>query len=195
MNKIGIIYFFFSITLFSLAGCGSSTVKENLSVATDFKQIDIGDQYQLKVPKYMTRTTSLNSEASFQSSNVLKTTYCIVIDESIEDFIKSFRLLEQYKEDKSVLDNYAEVQLGFIDEDIDIISQTEVQITSINGSNARMLSLDGSSDDLPYDITYFITFIEGDENIYMMMNWTLTSKKFQLSDTFNKIALSFQALK
>ncbi len=185
----------FLLTIFLLAECGQSTLKENLSITADFKQIDVGDQYSIKIPKYMKKTTSLNSDASFQSSNIFKEAYCIVIDERKDDFTSSFRLLDQYDEDKSILDNYADVQMGFISEGLTVISQTEMQETVINGSKARMLSLDGRSEDIQYDITYFFTFIEGEENIYMIMTWTLKSKKFKLRDTFNKIALSFQAIK
>ncbi len=92
-----------------LVACGKDTPKENLSITEDFKQVDVGDQYSVKIPKYMKRTTSLNSEASFQCNNVLKTAYCIIIDEDKKEFVDSFRLLEQYNEDLSVLDNWITV--------------------------------------------------------------------------------------
>lgn len=195
MKRVIIRNFLFAMVIMLLTNCGGSTIKENLSVTADFKQIDIGNQYSLKIPKYMKETNSLNTDASFQCNNLIKQAYCIVIDEPKEDFLSSFRLLGEYNEDQSLLDNYANVQLGFINEDLSIISQTALQKTTINGSNARMLSIDGKSSDIPYDITYFITFIEGEENVYMMMTWTLKKNKFKLRDTFNKIALSFQAYK
>lgn len=185
----------FAIASHMLTGCESGSEKENLSLESDFDQISVAEIYTLMVPKYMKRTTSLNSEASFQCNNMLKAAYCIVIDEPKDEFTSSFRLLEQYAEDKSVLDNYANAQIGFITEDLTVISQSDIENISINGLEARTMTMDASSKDIPHDITYFITFYEGSENIYMMMNWTLSSKKVKLSDTFDKIAQSFQEVK
>ncbi|MEL6557751.1 MAG: hypothetical protein AAFQ94_06170 [Bacteroidota bacterium] len=192
MNRV-ILIFVFSLAIFTLSACLPDNEKENLSLETDFDEISVADLYALKVPKYMKRTTSLNSEASFQCNNVLRTAYCIVIDESKDEFISSFRLLDQYAEDKSILDNYADAQIGFLTEDLTVTSLSETEKATINGLETRIVTMDASSNDIPHEITYFITFYEGSEHIYMMMNWTLSTKKTKLSDTFDKIASSFKS--
>jgi len=174
--------------------CNNGPEKETLSLSKDFKTMGVGTQYQLKIPKYMKKVASLNANASFQASNVFKETYCVVIDESKSEFVSSFRLLEKYDEDKNALENYAAAQLGFFGENLEIISKTETITTRINDTKALMLSIDTSSEEFPSDITYFLTFFEGKEHVYMLMIWTRKQKKVELSDTFNKIANSFQAL-
>lgn len=194
MNRV-VPILVFSLIVLTFTACLPDNEKENLSLETDFDEISVADLYTLKVPKYMKRTTSLNSEASFQCNNVLRTAYCIVIDESKGEFISSFRLLDQYTEDKSILDNYADAQMGFLAEDLKVISLSEIKKTTINGLEARTVIMDASSNDIPHKITYFITFYEGSEHIYMMMNWTLSSKKVKLSDTFDKITSSFKVIR
>lgn len=184
--------FLISLLSVAISGCLGPGKPEKLSLVKDFKLVTIADQYSLKIPNYMSETSSLNSEASFQAQNIFKETYSIVIDESKEEFVSAFKMIDLYDESEDILTNYANAQYNFITENLTVLSKTEMVGTRINGREAMMISIDGKTTEIDYDITYFLTFVEGEENLYMMMNWTLKKNKHRLLDTFNKIAHSLE---
>ncbi|MGB3465630.1 MAG: hypothetical protein WBA74_10180 [Cyclobacteriaceae bacterium] len=187
-----ILIFFGTLLLF---GCDVKK-EEKLSLEKDFKTIEVADLYSIKVPNYMTETESLNDEASVQVWSIFKETYCIVIEDVKEEFISTFKMIDLYDEDKSVLINYAEMQYAAMSENLEVLSETEMITTKINGADAIMLSMDSDKSlSVPTEITYFLTFIEGKENIYLVLTWTLREKKHRYRDTFNKIANSFKLKK
>jgi len=90
----------------------SNNTIENLSIETDFDPIVINSQYMVRIPKYMKKSNSLNDDASLQYLNTFKETCVIIIDESKEDIISTFKELGEYNDSLSVVKNYTEIQLN-----------------------------------------------------------------------------------
>lgn len=165
--------------------------KEQTLENSDFKEVEINHQYRMGIPKYMRETTGLNKEALLQYQNIFKETYTIVIDESKEEFVKVFSDLDQYNDDISLIKNYRDIQLQLISERMNVEKQGEPIELKINGMEAEMVDLDGTVDGIDEKISYFLTFIEGTDNVYMIMSWTMTSRKETYKATFENMAKSF----
>jgi len=56
------------------------------------------------------------------------------------------------------------------------------------------VEMDGLVEGIDEAITYYITFLEGRENVYMMMAWTLKDKKEKLRSDYEKMFSSFRLL-
>jgi len=166
--------------------------QENLSLETDFIPIEINDEYRISIPKYMKNTSVLNEEASLQYLNVFKETYIIIIDESKEELISTFKDLGEYNESISVSENYRDIQLKYLSEDIDLSMKSNSKSKRINGLDAELIEIDGGIEG--EEIFYFLSFIEGKDKVYMIMAWTSKERKRKYKSTFKKIAESFRQI-
>ncbi|NAS29951.1 hypothetical protein GTQ40_03110 [Flavobacteriaceae bacterium R38] len=167
---------------------------ENLS-ENDFNPVRINNEYVIRIPDYMRKANNLNDDASLQYQNTFRETYIIIIDESKSEFITTFKELGTYNDSVSVIKNYRNVQFQNFEEGLHIDSKSAPRSLIINGLNAETIEFSGQTDDIPLDITYFLTFIEGKNNVYMVMAWTLAERKDKYRNTFEKIVNSFQLIK
>ena len=170
----------------------SPSSSEHLS-DTDFKRVKVDSLFILSVPKYMKSMEGLNEEASLQYANIYKETYAVVIHENKEEFIASFREYDEYDESLSVIENYSEVQTKMFEEALTNPKSSPYGLTEINGVQARQVAIEGESDGIK--IVYLLGFIEGKENIFMVMNWTLQNRFEKYETTFEMINSSFNLLK
>ncbi len=189
----------FSIALIGalwLAACMdfNKNKEENLSEASDFNLIEINKEYSLRIPKYMKKAKDLNDDASLQYQNVFKETYVIVIDESEQGIINTFSDAGEYDSTLTMAENYRDIQLKSLSESITVQSKTDPVATKINGLNAQLVQVDGTVEGVKSGISYFLAFIEGNGNVYMIMAWTLKDRKDKYRKTFDRIAKSFQLM-
>ncbi|MGB5818895.1 MAG: hypothetical protein WBG90_05375 [Saonia sp.] len=168
--------------------------EENLSVAEDFNTIKVDDHYSIALPKYMKEAKDLNDDASLQYQNIFKEAYIVIIDEPKQDVIEIFKELEEWNDSKSVVENYRDIQLQFLAEGIAIDNQSESRSLKINGMDAEIVEIDGNAADVIYDIAYTLGFVEGKENVYMIMAWTLKDKRKKFKKTYDLAIRSFELL-
>ena len=187
-------YFSSSWRLLSFLPCDLVNKKENLSLEHDFSLIKINNEYQIRIPNYMKKTEELHDEASLQFQNVFKETYLIIIDEPKDEFISVFNMLGEYDSTLSVVENYRNIQLRFISENITSPEISEPTARKINGLDAELVELDGRVEGVIYKVSYFLAFFEGDENVYMAMAWTISTRKDRFQDTFEKAFGTFQLI-
>jgi hypothetical protein len=150
--------------------------------------------FSLSIPAYMTKATTLNDDASLQYQNMFKEVYVIVIGEDKQEFINTFKKLDNYDTTRSPVSNYADVQVQATSANMNVISKTDIVRSKINGMRAAATEMDASVEGVSTPITYFLTFFEGKEKMYMIMAWTFQSKKDTYRNTFDKMAKSFKLL-
>ncbi len=148
------------------------------------------DDYEISLPSDMQKTTGLNSDASLQYQNIHKELYTIVIDEPKKEFIAA--LNELGYEEKPNITLYRDIQLQRLAERMHITHQSNPSSAPINGLQAETIDIDAKVDNIEEELSYFLTFIDGKNNIYMIMSWTLKSKKQEYKKTFETIAQSFK---
>lgn len=167
----------------------SKNSSENL-LNTDFELVNINNQYSMEVPDFMKESKELNDEASLQYQNIFKEVYIIVIDESREEFKTVFQDLGEYDDEISMVENYKSIQLEFLQEAITIHSKEDVESSVINGLPFEIVKVDATSDGI--DIAYTIAYIDGPENVYMIMAWTEKDKREKNEALFQKMIKSFK---
>ncbi len=182
MKKSAAILSSFAL-FFLLYSCGSDSKTESAL-----------DLYQITLPGYMNKATDLNIDASMQFQNIYKETYLAIIDEDKTDFVDAFRELGEYDSSLSTIGNYRKIQIDYFLESVRVIKKGEPKQITINGMATEQIEFEGRVTGVDYDIFYIMTFVEGKEDLYMIMTWTLSSSKdkyrndfITMCNTFNEI--------
>ena len=191
MKRISAISTVFSLFLL-LTSCGNMGSKDGGDIdPSEFQAESALQQYQISIPKYMKKATGLNQDASLQFQNVFKETYIAIIDEDKSDFVDVFKELGRYDEAQSIAGNYRNVQMDYFTEGMEIVSETTPKKVTINGLNAEQVEFTARVPEVDYDIFYVLTFVEGRESVYMIMEWTLSEYKDKYKETFYYMADTF----
>jgi hypothetical protein len=184
------------LTGLSLSSCMLNLNKEEKTGGkVDLKVVSINEDYSMGVPMHMSKTTSLNDDASLQFQNIFKETYVIVIDENKKEFIDAYMELSAYDTSRSALSNYSDTQVQSTTANMEVVSQKDLTRLKINGLRAATTEIDARVEGLKFPVTYFLTFIEGKEKLYFIMAWTLQDKKDTHRAAFDQMARSFKTLK
>ena len=166
----------------------SSINNEEVKVE-DLKIVNVNDNYSMAIPKYMSEMKSLNDDASLEYANIFKETYTIVIDEDKEEFINTFQELEIYKDSLSALENYSSFQINSIQESLEKADNKEL-MTGIRNYDSKQFECSGKSEGI--NVKYLISFIEGKDDMYMIMSWTKKNKFKNYENVFNLSHSSFK---
>ncbi|MCI2228435.1 hypothetical protein MC378_04590 [Polaribacter sp. MSW13] len=192
--KKSIVLILFTVLSFSsckkIIESASSVGKDNINVE-DLKAVHVNNEYSLSVPDYMTELKSLHDEASFEYANIFKETYTVVLDESKQEFIDTFKEIEMYNDSISALDNYTNIQLQSFQENITDLKVKPLD-NKIKNLDSKQYEFHGKVDDL--EIAYLIGFIEGKDKMFMIMSWTMDNRYNKYKDTFKLIQGSFKFL-
>ncbi len=164
-------------------------LKENQN---SFNTIQINNLYSIDVPDFLVKTNSLNDEASLQYENTAKEYYVIVIDEAKHDFLEA--LNNELNEDEAytieeVLEPYSYLQFTtFANED----QYYDFEYIDVNGLNGQQLDITNYFESL--NVFYKMACIEGNDNLYFVVTWTLDSYKDKHNDSMQKIIDSFKEI-
>ena len=180
-----------------IAGCMPSQDQSQgkTKAKIDLETVNINNEYSMGIPKFMSEAKSLNDEASLQYQNIFQEAYVIVIDESKDEYIESYKNLDAYDTTQSVIANYTDTQIQSITSRLEVIEKSEVKTFRINGLNASSIEIDGKVENVDVPITYFLNFVEGREKLYFIMAWTLQKKKDTHRSTFEEMVKSFRVFK
>lgn len=183
-----------AMSIFVLAGCSTKFIPEfaPTETTTKIEAVTINDEYSVEIPEYMKKAKNLNDVASLQYQNIFKETYVIVIDENKSEFIKALKDAGVYQDDQSVIDNYANIQMGYFKENITAEGNPKIQKTKTNGLESRMVATTGRTTGIDFDIYYVISYIESDDKLYTAMAWTLADRQAKYEQDLKGILNSFK---
>ncbi len=188
-----------ALASFTISGCSSKpkTDEDRTTMQADesFQEVKINGLYSMKLPEYMTAGDDLNDEASLQYQNIYKEVYVIVIDEPKQDFIDVFMELGDYDSTKSACDNYADAQMESIEGNMETVtSKSTMRKTKLNGNDARVVDVTGTQAGITDAMGFTVAFVEGKENLYMIMTWTFEKSKDKYQDDMDMMINSFKEL-
>ncbi len=187
----------FSVLAFS--SCGGGNSREGRDDAGEPKEKKIkmeeasANDYKLMVPKHMVKTTDLNDEASLQYQNIYKELYIIVIDEPRDTIIESFKMLGEYDDTKSPVENYRTFLMDQLESNMDIKAEPEIRKEKINGMDAEIVSFNAKVEGVAYEVFYQAAFYEGKNNFYYLSTWTLANKKGDNREEMEAMIKSFKS--
>ena len=178
-------------TVFLLTAC-TAPPEDFDEVAVETREVN--GLYSMDIPTILNSTTDLNDDASLQYNSLYNEKYIIVIDEDKQEFVDAFILIDEYDKSISVVDNYANVQLAFMDESVTVLEESSLKSMKINGMDARVKAMDGTILGVPEEISYWLGYVEGENTMYTIMTWTLKSKKISNEKEANDMINSLKEL-
>lgn len=159
----------------------------------EIQSIKIKGQYEIELPKTLSKADNLHEDASLQYQNLFSEFYTIVIDEPISDFndlvTQDEYLAESYKPNLTGYSNLLKDNLSVAVKDGKF---SEFEDTKVNGMEAKLMNVTGTVDGI--DVYYQFGFIKGKERYYQIVNWTELSRKEDHSKVMAKIISSFKEL-
>ncbi|WP_439151258.1 hypothetical protein [Winogradskyella sp.] len=175
----------------AVKNAAADNTPESLS-ERNYQTVSVNELYQLDVPRYMKEMENLHPDASLKYANIYKEAYTIVIDENKQDFIDSFVEFNEYDQELSPVENYTNAYKSMLNETVDNLKFQDYGLVKLNGNPARQVKLSGIVDGIK--AYYMITCVEGEENLYMIMSWTIGDRFEKLETTFEYINGTFKIL-
>ena len=164
------------------------------NLTTKFETVTIDGHYQMDVPDYMTSSTELNDEASLQYENSIKETYVIVINEEKQMLIDLFTEIGSWDESITPLENYVAIQTESMESSLNILNKKGPNDKKVNGMPVMVYEYDGYAPGISYEIYYYMAYIEGEDELFMVSAWCLGEDKDTYKDTFVKMIESFKEI-
>jgi len=159
----------------------------------EIQSIKIKGQYEIELPKKLSKADNLHEDASLQYQNLFSEFYTIVIDEPISDFndlvTQDEYLAENYKPN---LTGYSNLLKDNLSASIKNGKFSNFEDTKINGMEAKLMNVSGTVDGI--DVYYQFGFVKGRERYYQIVNWTELKRKEDHSGAMEKIISSFKEL-
>lgn len=135
---------------------------------------------------------NLYNQASLQYGSRSKDAYTVVINENKKDFMVYFRQIGAYNEKLSIIKNYAAAQVNYFREEMNATRIEQYDLTEINNYNAHQFRIEHRVNH--YKMAYLIAYIETENDLFMIMNWTPLNKFDKLENEFNDINSSFKLI-
>ena len=157
----------------------------------EWKTIKVNN-YAVELPSYLSESKQLNDDASLQYQNIFKELYIIVIDENkkeMESSLSDNGLDEIYSND---FEGYTELLSTNLASNVAMKNKTEKD-TLINSLQAKILKFEGKVEDI--NVFYEVVYINGIDDYYQVMTWTLLEKKSEFEPIMDKMIQSFRIKK
>jgi hypothetical protein len=146
--------------------------------------------FRMEIPNYMEATTELDADRPFQYQEYAREHYIIASYEELA--IIEPLLNEMDNRTIPTLQKYAEYNWTILEENVAISSREDMIETRIAGMNARIYEFNGTVEGVTEPINYYAAFIEGKDNIYFILAWTLESEKETFRPIADKMIRSFR---
>ncbi len=177
-------FFITIIAILLLLSCGDSKEKT--------QTVKVKNSYTMELPEFLTKTTTLSEEASLQYQNIPREIYIMVIDEpksELKEVIAANALEDYYTTN---LDGYAQLLYNGIDSRTNLDSMPNLKSKKLNGLDAKTCAFTGTVQGL--HIYWSLAFVEGKNNYYQVMTWTLLNKKEEYKDIMDAMTNSFKEI-
>ena len=149
----------------------------------------VGEKYTLTIPDFLNKTNDLNEDASLQYEHLRKELYVLVIDENkkeLYDILEENELVDTYAKS---LEGFTKLFLDGFEGDPNFPDVPDASDEQINGLPAKIITMDGKAEDV--DIHYKIALVEGKDDFYQIMTWTIKSMKAEHSTDMDDLLRSF----
>lgn len=187
-------YFCFVFLCF-LVSCGNSEEGKRTSIDTSqYKTESLEGNFQISIPKKMKKASQLNPDASMQFEDKNTNSYLVVIKENRFDFLKAYGAAGVLDNDLSDIGNYRKIQVAYFLKRLTLIEAGEPNALTINGKKAEQIEFNCQVPNANSNIFYVMTFVEGDDELYMIISWTPSLLEEEHKETFYAMANSFTEL-
>lgn len=137
-------------------------------------------QSKVMMPAGWSVQDELHDDAEIQVANPREEQYMIVLTENKDDFVDTD------------LQDYAEITLESLAMSAGVDELPEPQSLTINGLPAIQYEISGTVDNMK--VVYWLTDVEGTENYYQVLTWTLASQAEDNRAILQKAVESFEEI-
>lgn len=162
------------------------------SCKKETQTVDIEGRYTIELPVTLTKTNSINEEASLQYQDNFNDLYTIVIDEPKATFTKALKQNALENRYENNLEGYSKLITDGLDSSLSIKEFPDFEETTINGLKTRLLSFEGVS--AGNKVYWKLAFIEGSNTYYQVMVWTAADKRKKSEKEMAAIIHSFKEM-
>ena len=156
--------------------------------------VEVEDLYSMIIPGFMYSTNKLNDAASLQYNNTSDEKYIIVINEDKQEFIDAFKEIDEFDDSMPLVDFFASIQFDSFSENSSIYNETEFKDITFQGMPAKYKKVVATVPSITQKIVYWFAYIEGQENLYTMMAWSLESSEKEYDKHVMKMFKSLREL-
>lgn len=154
------------------------------------ERISFQDQFSIELPADLKKTTGLSDGAVLQYSNAQKELYVVVLQENKSELAKLINQnIAETEKSELNLKKYAALCFETLKNQSQSIHNFETRNTAINGLNAEYADFTASVSGV--DIYYNYAILEGAENYYQLLVWTVLQQKNMNEDVMQQIITSF----
>ncbi|OIQ16016.1 MAG: hypothetical protein BM557_10700 [Flavobacterium sp. MedPE-SWcel] len=153
------------------------------------KILKIRGLYSLEIPEFLSETNDLNDYASLQYKNQLREFYVVVIHEPKNEFQETLvnnGLEEHYTSD---LNDYTELAWVGLETSLSFDSKPKIKSLEINNLDAQVMDITGTTEGV--SIYWKFACIEGRNNYYQVVVWTLVDRREKYQPAIDAIIDSF----
>jgi hypothetical protein len=160
------------------------------STKDSFKTISVNDEYEVRLPSFLTKVSNLNDDASLQYQHAWRNIMVLVIDESKHEFhdaITSNNLIDQYSIDLSgylniVIDNYRN--------NFNAITSSSINDTTSGNMKTKTVNMSATVDG--DNLHLKIAAVEGVKKYYQIIIITSRQRAHEYSALSDTIVYSFR---
>ena len=163
----------------------------------EFTEAKVNGKYSMMLPTYMTSTKELHDDASMQYMHEMKEVYIIVIDEekdSIDIMLSELEGLEVFDESRSLVGQMMDLQMLNMRMSSTISAEEDEEAIKVGEFDGMRKELVATVPGIDAEVGYFLTMVEGKNNVYTIMQWTLGSRMDKYKPEFEKMVDSFKEL-
>ena len=194
MKKSIAFFICFSLSLI-LISCGDSNKEKLEAVDTsNYKTQTLDGNFQISIPKELKKASQLNPDAAMQFENKNSNNYLVVIKENRFEFLKAYGAAGVLNSDLSDIANYRKIQVDYFVKRLILIEENKPKTLTINGKKAEQIEFTCQVPNANSNIFYVMTFVEGENELYMIISWTLSLLEEEHKESFYAIASSFKTL-
>ena len=154
----------------------------------DYKEIKVGDTYQLRIPESMQQSNELHDFAQLQYSDDKEGFFLIGINEPKDDLnrLQLFYGLEEY----------AHFGTRTVSQGLDTVNVSSQSSQEINGIPCVSTDLFGAmtSGEVPIEVYYRLMVLESNKNFYQLIACSSRAKSPRFNSIVDEIECSFSEL-
>lgn len=178
-----------------LVSCGNSENEKRTPLdPSNYRTETLDGNFQISIPKKMNKATQLNPDAAMQFEDQINNSYFAVIKEDRAAFLKAYGDAGVLDENLSDIGNYRKIQVAYFVKRLILIEEGEPDALTINGKKAEQIEFTCKVPNANSNIFYVMTFVEGDDELYMLISWTPSLLEEEHKETFYSIANTFEEL-
>ena len=143
----------------------------------ELEEEEVPGKFKISVTDYLSKADDLHPDAVFQYSSPYRTVYLLVLDTAKTNL---------------TLDAYGELASQKIAGSLKDAVITPVDTVTISGAPTKVYEIEGIITD--EGIWYYLAVVEGKQQYYQVLGWTLTRRVDKYSNDIRKMVQSFEMI-